>query len=178
MARPPWLAASRCSAFGLAAAIAIGAYAVRLLGFEGKAELLANDARKEAADRMLLPARGLHDGGDRHPLGSSQETEDLLLLRAGSGLRLKLCFLSGSFPRSALCCARQFRFGIAGFLGHLGLLFRLRRRRAPSPPKPRSGAAAGGAGSWQGSNARCRASAVTLHSQVKSSPLFSPEWVV
>src|SRR5580704_757014 len=104
----PWLGRLACcssTGFRLGGGNAIGAYAVRLLGFEGKAELLANDACKEAADRMRLPARGLHDGGDCHPLGSSQETEDLLLLRAGLGFRLKL-FLSGSFSGKPFAAAR------------------------------------------------------------------------
>jgi hypothetical protein len=41
--------------------------------------ILAHHTRKEAADRVLLPARR-HDGGDRCPLGLSKQGEDGLLL--------------------------------------------------------------------------------------------------
>ena len=121
---------------------------------------------------MLLPARGLHDGGDRHPLRSSQEAEDLLLLRAGSGLRLKL-FLSGSFSGQPFAAARGFWFRAAGLLGHLGLLLRLRRRRAPSPPKPRSSFTARGAESPKRLKALHKTQTVTLCVHRKSSPCGS-----
>src|SRR5580704_4013933 len=64
-------------------------------------------------------------------------------------------------------------------LGHLGLLFRLRRRRAPSPPKPRSSFTARGAES-----PKCRKGAsqdadsdALCASEVQSLPLqYSADW--
>jgi hypothetical protein len=84
---------------------AINPATVDFLRAQFEAESFAHHPGEEAADRMLLPARGLHDGGDRHPLGLSQETENLFLLRASSGLRLKL-FLSGSFSGQPFAAVR------------------------------------------------------------------------
>src|SRR3984893_5284328 len=56
-----------------------------LLGQECEAELFAHHPRKEAADRVLLPTRRLHDGGDRWPLARSQQVEDGLLLGLAAG---------------------------------------------------------------------------------------------
>jgi hypothetical protein len=51
----------------------------------GQAEFLAHHTCKEAADRVLLPIRRLHDGRDRCPLGLSQQGEDGLLLGPAAG---------------------------------------------------------------------------------------------
>ncbi len=63
----------------------INAFAVGLLRCQRQAELLAHHTGKEAADRVLLPAGRLHDGGDRCPLGLSEQGEDGLLFGPAAG---------------------------------------------------------------------------------------------
>ena len=79
----------------------INAFAVGLLRYQRQAELLAHDTGKEAADRVLLPAGRLHDGGDRCPLGLSEQGEDRLLFGPAAGRT------EGVFP------------GFAGFFARL-----------------------------------------------------------
>jgi hypothetical protein len=63
----------------------IHAFGSGLLRDQCQAELLAHHTREEAADRVLLPTRRLHDGGDRCPLGLFEQGEDGLLLGPATG---------------------------------------------------------------------------------------------
>ena len=90
-ARPkPWLGGRLCGdlrlRFGrLSGRHTINAFGPGLLRYQGQAELLAHHTRKEAADRVLLPARRLHNSGDRCPLGLPKQGEDGLLLGPAAG---------------------------------------------------------------------------------------------
>ena len=87
---------------GCAGRHTINAFAVGLLRDQRQAELLAHHARKEAADRVLLPARRLHDGGDRCALGLSEQGEDGFLFGPAAGrTRGRVPRLRGPF-RAAL----------------------------------------------------------------------------
>src|SRR6202035_2764971 len=77
---------------------------------------------KEAADRVLLPARRLHDGGDRCPLRLSEQGEDGLLLGPAAGANPRECSRLCRPFRAALS-ARQ--LGLCGDFAvrHLRILF-------------------------------------------------------
>src|SRR6202030_4548132 len=86
----PWLSGRRYGdlrlRFGrLSDRYTINAFGPGLLRYQGQAELLAHHTRKEAADRVLLPTRRLHDGGDRCPLPLSEQGKDGLLLCPAAG---------------------------------------------------------------------------------------------
>ena len=86
MVRRPVARRSSTLRFGrLAGGHTINAFAVGLLRYQRQAELLAHHAGKEAADRVLLPAGRLHDGGDRCALGLSEQGEDGLLFGPAAG---------------------------------------------------------------------------------------------
>ncbi len=101
---------------------AINALSPGLLRYQCQAELLAHHTRKEAADRVLLPAGRLHDGGDRCPLGLSKQSEDGLLLgpaagrTQGNGRRLR---------RSVRAALGARNLGLSGgfAMRHLRILF-------------------------------------------------------
>src|SRR5260221_2761856 len=57
-----------------------------LLGLQREAELFAHDPCEEPADRMLLPAGGLHDDRNRRSLGPAQQVENFGLF----GIRTRL----------------------------------------------------------------------------------------
>jgi hypothetical protein len=115
------------------------------------------------ADRVLLPTRRLHDGGDRCPLGLSEQGEDGLLLGPAAGrtqgdvrrLRSPAWSRRGSNPRrcskaSQVCSRGSWGAKTWSLWGFCRATFedpfRLRRHQAPPPPKPRSGTIASGAG--------------------------------
>ena len=64
---------------------AINAFIAGLFRSKRQTELLAHHGRKEAADRVLLPAGRHHDGGDGCALGLSEQGEDRLLLGPAAG---------------------------------------------------------------------------------------------
>src|SRR6202051_4939389 len=65
--------------------------AAHLLRAELQLEALAHDAGKKAANRVLLPAGGLHHRFDRCARGGLQQGDDARLLRAAIGpLRLRI----------------------------------------------------------------------------------------
>jgi hypothetical protein len=90
-------------------------------GPECQAELLAHHGGKEATDRVLLPARGSHDGGDRRALTLFEQREARDRGRfgkvlhehtrkvssqnpSGSLLKTTACrLLRGNSPRIKLC---------------------------------------------------------------------------
>jgi hypothetical protein len=79
---------------------AIDAVAViRLLGLQNEAELFEHDAREEPPHGMLLPAGGLHDGGNRCTLGPAQQFEDGGLFGFRTRLGLSRLAANGGFLR-------------------------------------------------------------------------------
>src|ERR1700730_13922323 len=108
---------------------------------KGQAELLAHHACKEAADRVLLPTRRLHDGGDRCPLGLFKQGEDGLLLGPAAGRT------QGNGPRlrrSVRAALGACKLGLCGSFAvrHFRILFgcdgtRRRHHRSPAvAPSP------------------------------------------
>jgi Uncharacterized protein conserved in bacteria (DUF2252) len=111
----PWLGGRLCGdlrlRFGrLSDRYTINAFGPGILRYQVQAELLAHHARKEAADRVLLPARRLYDGGDRCPLGclSRARTASCLVPLRVEPKGMILGFFAGLF---------------AGLLGRASLVF-------------------------------------------------------
>src|ERR1700733_13730006 len=89
----PGLANRLALTFGRARLVgdAVDALIAGFLGDEVEAELLAYNARKEAAHRVLLPARHLHDGRNGSPTAALEHGNHRSLLRLRpAGLRLHL----------------------------------------------------------------------------------------
>jgi hypothetical protein len=148
----------------------IDAVTVGLLGAQLQAELLAHHARKEAADRVLLPAGCLHDSGDRCPFGLPEQSEDGCLFGVAAGRTHGLIL---GLPKPFRAGLGGRRFGLCGnffTVRHFLDPFRLRRHYAPSPPKPRNGTIASGAGSRIRPTASLGTATVTLSLPQKSTP--------
>jgi hypothetical protein len=63
---------------------AIDAFVSDLIRHQRQPQLLAHDACQEAAHRVLLPSRRLHDHRDGRPLGTAQQRDDAGLLGIGA----------------------------------------------------------------------------------------------
>ena len=136
MARRPAIWRSSASIWSAGRQDTINAFGPGLLRYQRQPELLAHHTRKKAADRVLLPTRRLHDGGDRCALGLSKQGEDGLLFGPAAGRT------PGNVPRlrrSVRAALGARKLGLCGDFAvrHVRILFgcdgtRRRHHRSPA----------------------------------------------
>ena len=111
--------------------------------FECQTELLAHYTGEESANRVLLPACRLHDGGDCRALRAPEQGQDLVLLGIAREVS-STAFLAATFFLAEACgfitlaCAADFclNFGAFVTMSHSGFGY---GGWVPPPPQPRGG---------------------------------------